>query len=100
MINQNIDLVRNKISKACKKVNKNQNDIVLIAITKTVPLDMINAAISCGISEIGENKLQEAITKLDKLPKNIKKHFIGHLQSNKAKKSSGIIRPHSNPLTV
>ncbi|MCB4791106.1 MAG: YggS family pyridoxal phosphate-dependent enzyme [Elusimicrobia bacterium] len=86
MINQNIDFVRKKIAVSCKKANKNHNDITIVAVTKTVPIELINETITAGIKDIGESKLQEALLKIDKLPANIKKHFIGHLQSNKAKK--------------
>ena len=86
MIVDNINLIRNIITQTCEKIGKKQNDITFVAVTKTVPIDLINQSISAGINDIGESKLQEALPKLDKIPNTVKKHFIGHLQSNKAGK--------------
>jgi hypothetical protein len=86
MIVDNINSVKNKIALTCEKIAKNQKDITFVAVTKTVSIDLINEAIAAGIKDIGESKLQEALPKLDKIPKDVKKHFIGHLQSNKAGK--------------
>lgn len=62
------------------------NDIVnIMAVTKTVSPDAINFAINCGIKLLGENKVQEYISKKDYYDKNADVHFIGHLQSNKIK---------------
>lgn len=60
--------------------------VEIIAVTKTADADDVNCAISCGITAIGESRIQEAEDKLPKLL-SCKKHFIGHLQSNKAKKA-------------
>lgn len=60
--------------------------VKLIAVTKTVDVEVINDAISCGITDIGENKVQELISKYDYLLKdNLTIHFIGKLQTNKVK---------------
>ena len=60
--------------------------VELIAVTKTVDVDRINDAISCGITHIGENKVQELLSKYDDLKKdNLSIHFIGTLQTNKVK---------------
>ena len=60
----------------------------MIAVTKTQPLEKIKEAIQSGIKIIGENKIQEAEEKLEKLNQRVEKHFIGHLQRNKTKKGS------------
>jgi len=63
-----------------------QNNVKLIAVTKTVPVDIINTAISYGITAIGENRVQELLDKYELLNKNgIEIHLIGHLQTNKVK---------------
>lgn len=60
--------------------------VKLIAVTKTVSVEKINEAISCGVSAIGENKVQELLSKYDQLNKdNLEIHLIGALQSNKVK---------------
>ncbi|MBN1622206.1 MAG: YggS family pyridoxal phosphate-dependent enzyme [Endomicrobiales bacterium] len=87
MIKDNIDLIKNKIADACRRSNRNPGDISVIAVTKTVPVERVKEAIQSGIDEIGENKVQEAQSKIGDLPAAVKKHFIGHLQTNKAKKA-------------
>ena len=63
-----------------------QKGVKLIAVTKTVDVDIINKAIDCGITAIGENKVQELLSKYDQLNKqNLQIHLIGKLQSNKVK---------------
>lgn len=60
------------------------SSIKLIAVSKTHTADEINAAIDCGITDIGENKVQEILSKYDSV-KKVNWHFIGHLQTNKVK---------------
>lgn len=86
-ISKNIEQIRNKI-----KETSNGKNVSIVAVTKTFGTDCIESALLCGINDIGESKIQEALPKFDVLSnkgifKNIKKHFIGHLQSNKAKKA-------------
>lgn len=80
-IPKKIEEVRKKIE-AAKKTP--EQDVLLIAVTKTHPPEMINEAIGAGITDIGENKVQEILEKYDKvLP--VRWHMIGHLQTNKVK---------------
>lgn len=81
---QNYDLVMNKFNKALEKVQKSRSEVTLLAATKTVDIDTVNYAISKGISYVGENKVQELLTKHDSLI-DVHEHFIGHLQTNKVK---------------
>lgn len=60
-------------------------DVTLIAVSKTKPIEAIEEAYSMGTREFGENKVQELVDKYDKLPKDIRWHLIGHLQRNKVK---------------
>jgi pyridoxal phosphate enzyme (YggS family) len=59
--------------------------VKLIAVTKTKPIEVLLEAYQCGLREFGENKVQEMTTKYETLPKDIRWHLIGHLQSNKVK---------------
>lgn len=64
--------------------------VEIIAVTKTFPYQDVQQAVNCGIKHIGESRIQEALPKFEQLGSSlegIKKHFIGHLQSNKAKKA-------------
>ena len=77
-----------KIHKAAARSGRDPASIKLIAVTKTVPPERIREAVECGVRDIGENRLQEAIPKreaLRDLP--LTWHFIGHLQTNKARKA-------------
>lgn len=85
---ERLNQIRERIDKAARHAGKNASDIYLVAVTKTVTSEIINQAIGLGIKDIGENKLQEALSKWPHLNlNNVTKHFIGHLQSNKAKKA-------------
>ncbi len=83
-ISENLKEIRNKIDMAAKKSNRSADDITLIAVTKTYSPDAINEAIDNGITDIGENKVQEIVEKYD-LVKPVRWHLIGHLQTNKVK---------------
>lgn len=85
MICENLKQVEEKISNACKKAGRNRGEVTLIAVSKTKPMKMIEEAYGYGEREFGENKAQELKEKCDTLPKDIKWHFIGHLQTNKVK---------------
>ena len=85
MIKENIEVVREKVAKACESSGRHASDVTLIAVTKTHPPEMINEAIDCGITDIGENKVQEIVEKYDKVKKGVRWHLIGHLQTNKVK---------------
>ena len=81
---KNLEDVREKIKASAEKSGRKAEDVTLIAVTKTHPVEMINEAIRCGVTDIGENKVQEIMDKYDKvLP--VRWHLIGHLQTNKVK---------------
>lgn len=80
----NLKAVNDKLEKAIQKAGRRREDIILLAATKTVDIDTINYAINSGIGYIGENKVQELLSKQDGII-NVHHHFIGHLQTNKVK---------------
>jgi pyridoxal phosphate enzyme (YggS family) len=85
-IAQNLAGIRERMRLACERVGRSLEDVQLIGVTKTVPVDRIREAVKSGLTILGENYVQEAKGKaeaLSDLP--ISWHFIGHLQSNKAK---------------
>jgi hypothetical protein len=80
--------VRDRIARAAGRVGRDPATVTLVAISKTFTADHIKAAADCGQTDFGENKVQEALEKMDQtadLP--IRWHLVGHLQSNKAKKA-------------
>ncbi len=85
-IEHNINVIRERIAIAAEESGRNPEDIKLMAVTKTVEPIFINHAIECGIDLIGENKVQEFLSKKPYLKlDNCKAHLIGHLQTNKVK---------------
>ncbi len=88
VLSDNIKFIKDEISEAAIKSGRAPDDVRLMAVTKTVSVDKINYAIdNCGIDLIGENKVQEFLSKKDELHLNsVEKHLIGHLQTNKVKK--------------
>lgn len=81
---QNLADVLERLDNALTKTGKTRDDIILLAATKTVDCDTINYAISKGIVYIGENKVQELLSKENDIC-DCHRHFIGHLQTNKVK---------------
>lgn len=87
-IADNIAIINEKIAKAAKKSGRDPKEITLLAVTKTVELTRIRKAISAGVRLFGENYLQEAKEKVEKIRRSsVIWHFIGHLQKNKVKHS-------------
>lgn len=84
-IKDNICLINSNIRIACEKRNRNANEVELIAVTKTVDVEKMRYALETGLSNIGENKVQEIVGKYENIQDDIKWHFIGHLQTNKVK---------------
>lgn len=84
-LKDNIDNIKQNISTICRRIGKNPDDITLIAVTKTVDSERINRAIRFGIENIGENKVQEIMSKYENVDNSVKWHLIGHLQTNKVK---------------
>ena len=89
MLKENLSVVEENIKKACEKAGRDRNEVTLIAVSKTKPVEMLKEVYDTGIRNFGENKVQEMCEKMDVLPKDIKWHMIGHLQRNKVKYIAG-----------
>ena len=85
MLAENIKTVEKNIKEACARANRSASDVTLIAVSKTKPVDMLCEVYDTGMREFGENYVQELVEKIDRLPKDIHWHMIGHLQRNKVK---------------
>ncbi len=85
MLKDNLINVQSKINEACKRVNRDTDEVVLIAVSKTKPLSDIEELIGYGTTEFGENKVQELVDKYENVSKPVNWHLIGHLQTNKVK---------------
>ena len=84
-IAKNLSDINRRIETAAQKSGRSKEAVTLVAVTKTHTAEMINEAISCGVTDIGENKVQEILEKYDKVKKGVRWHLIGHLQTNKVK---------------
>lgn len=85
MISKNMELVRSKIDTACHRSGRSAEDVTLIAVSKTKPLEALREAYEAGARDFGENKVQELIDKIPNMPSDVRWHMIGHLQRNKVK---------------
>src|SRR5262245_32074384 len=80
--------VRQRIASAAQSVNRDPSSVRLIAVSKTFPLDAVREAYDAGQREFGENRVQEALQKIERSADlSIRWHLLGHLQTNKARKA-------------
>ncbi len=92
MISENLKKLQERINSTCQKIGRNPEEIILVAVTKNVPVEKIKEAVSLGVTNLGENRVQEATQKINSLIThnsslitNVKWHLVGHLQRNKVK---------------
>src|SRR6202022_4820472 len=85
-VGENLQAVRQSIARSAERAGRDPNEIVLVAVTKTFPVERIREALGVGLRILGENRVQEALPKIDEIgPANVDWHLIGHLQTNKVK---------------
>jgi len=84
-IAENLKTVKDRIASAAKRAGRDPSSVRLIVVTKTVDVESIRQAVAAGASVLGENRVQEAREKIEKLGNSLRWHLIGHLQTNKAK---------------
>ena len=85
MVRENLVTVEEKIRQACARAGRQREEVTLICVTKTKPVEMLEEAYAAGQRNFGENKVQEICAKAPQLPEDIRWHMIGHLQRNKVK---------------
>lgn len=85
-LHDNLISVQSKIAAAAERAGRKSAQIELVAVTKTIPVEVIREAVEAGQRLFGENRVQELLTKQPGLPSNLRWHLIGHLQSNKVRK--------------
>ncbi len=87
-IAQNLTHIESRITTACQRAGRSRDEVTLIAVSKTVEPERVRVALAAGIKVLGENRVQEALTKMPEFAEaNVQWHLIGHLQSNKARKA-------------
>lgn len=90
MVGDNLSRIREQMADACARAGRSEDDVRLLAVTKTVGAERINAAIRQGVRQIGENRVQEFLKKREKLDLDqTEAHLIGHLQTNKVRQIVG-----------
>lgn len=89
MVIENLEKVEEKIKQACERSGRKREEVTLIAVSKTKPVEMMKEAMGAGIRVFGENKVQEILKKEVLLPADIDWHLIGHLQRNKVRQIAG-----------
>lgn len=85
MIKDNFKEVKENVLRACERAGRSVDDVTLIAVSKTKPLEDLREAYEAGARDFGENKVQELVDKIPEMPKDVRWHMIGHLQRNKVK---------------
>ena len=85
MLKKQYQEVKQIVIQSCINASRNPDDVTLIAVSKTKPVEMLKEIYDSGCRHFGENKVQELMDKYEQLPKDIKWHMIGHLQRNKVK---------------
>ena len=85
MITENLKDVEARVCAACERSGRKREDVTLIAVSKTKPVEMLQEIYGEGVRDFGENKVQELCDKIEQLPSDIRWHMIGHLQRNKVK---------------
>src|ERR1700732_1448963 len=89
----NLHTIRQAIARSADRAGRDSGEVGLVAVTKTLPVERIREAIALGLRELGENRVQEALPKIEEIgPADLDWHLIGHLQSNKVKFIEGRFR--------
>jgi len=83
----NLSRLEERISSACERAGRDRKEVTLVAVTKTHPPELVEAAARSGITDVGENRVQEAASKQPQVHARLTWHLVGHLQTNKAKKA-------------
>ena len=85
MVKENLKDVEARVAAACERAGRKREDVTLIAVSKTKPVEMIREIMECGVVDFGENKVQEMCSKMEVITEPLHWHLIGHLQRNKVK---------------
>ena len=89
MVSENLRDVQERVNSACDRAGRNREDVLLIAVSKTKPVELMIEAYEAGIRDFGENKVQEILRKAPEMPGDVRWHMIGHLQKNKVRQVIG-----------
>jgi pyridoxal phosphate enzyme (YggS family) len=92
-VGTNLETIRQTIARRAERAGRDPGDVVVVAVTKGFPVERIREALALGLRILGENRVQEALAKIDEIgPADVDWHLIGHLQTNKVKFIEGRFR--------
>jgi pyridoxal phosphate enzyme (YggS family) len=91
-ISENLAEVQRRIREACGRSGRSADDVTLIAVSKTKPLEDLQTAYAAGSRNFGENKVQEIVQKAPQMPQDTRFHMIGHLQRNKVRQVLPLVK--------
>ncbi|MEK7475827.1 MAG: YggS family pyridoxal phosphate-dependent enzyme [Candidatus Coatesbacteria bacterium] len=89
-IRANLEAIKERMAVAARKAGRDPSSVTLLAITKTVPAEVVRLAVELGVTDLGENRVQEAKDKIPLVGPGPIWHFVGRLQTNKAKEAAGL----------
>ena len=89
-IRANVKRVKERVAEAALRAGRDPSEITIVAVSKNFPVEAIEEAIEAGITDIGENRVQEAEAKFNRIGRVVRWHMVGHLQRNKVKKALNI----------
>lgn len=89
-LSDHIDAVEKRVEAACQRSGRQRGDVRIMAVSKKMPVEVIREASGLGMDLFGENRIQEARMKIPDCPASIEWHFIGHLQTNKAREAASL----------
>ncbi len=87
----NVEIIERRIAAACVRTERARTEVLLLPVSKTQPSEAIRTHYDFGFRDFAESRVQELLKKRDELPSDIRWHFIGHLQSNKARQIAPFI---------
>ena len=85
MVKENLMEVESRVQAACDRAGRAREEVLLIAVSKTKPVELIREIMETGTKDFGENKVQEMCNKIEEIKEPLNWHLIGHLQRNKVK---------------
>lgn len=89
---ERLEKVERRIAAACENAGRERESVTLLAVSKTKPPEAVREAAACGLRLFGENRIQEAQSKVSMCPAGLEWHLIGHLQTNKAKVAANLFQ--------
>jgi len=90
LLSERLHELQHRIAQAARRSGRESEQVVLIGAVKTVPVEQIREAVALGITDLGENRVQEAVEAFDVIGRAVRWHMIGNLQRNKATRAAGI----------